>query len=496
MNFVRISQVSEERRISIGLTYDDVLLVPKFSKISSRKQVNIETFFSRRIKIRIPIVSSSMDTVTEADMAVEMAKMGGIGVIHRFMTLQQQAEEVRKVKRWSGIRIEDPITLSPSHRVCDAMQVMKRNDIGGIIVVDEEKRVLGLVSRRDIIFEREERKLGEIMTRKAELITASPDISVDDASEILRKHRLEKLPLVDREGKLAGLITAKDIVKRREFPYAAKDAKGRLLVAAAIGVRGDNLERARRLFEEEVDAIVVDVAHGHSVYAIETVRRLKAEYRDDLDVVAGNVATFEGAEALVGAGADGVKVGVGSGSICTTRVIAGVGVPQLTAVMECSRVTRDSGIPVIADGGIRNTGDVTKAIAAGASTVMIGNLLAGTEESPGATVLRKGQKFKLTRGMASIAASVGRRIKEGDSNDVVELFKEVGEDEVAEGVEGLIPYRGRVEEVLRQLVGGLRSGMSYCGAENIHQLWENAEFIRMTEAGLKESYPHDIERLV
>jgi IMP dehydrogenase len=480
----------------LGLTYDDVLLIPRYSGVKSRRDVDVRTLFSRNIQLKIPIVSANMDTVTESGMAIALAKMGGIGVIHRFMSVEEEVSEVQSVKRWSGIRIEDPITLPPRSSVATAREVMDRYKIGGIIVMGENRKVLGLVSRRDVIFEDPKKKLSEVMTQFKKLVTAEPGITVEEAEKILKREKLEKLPLVDGDGTLAGLITAKDVEKRREFPNAAKDRKGRLLVAASIGVRGDCMERAKRLIEAEVDALVVDVAHGHSVYAIETVKKLKKEF--GVEVVAGNIATSDGAEALIRAGADAVKVGVGSGSICITRIVAGVGVPQLTAVMDCSRVAREYSIPVIADGGVRNPGDGAKALAAGASTVMVGSLLAGTEESPGVTILRNGTRYKLTRGMASLAATVGRRLKESgkEVQNIESIMTEVAQDTVPEGVEGLIPYRGRVDEVLKQLVGGIRSGMSYCGASNLEELWESAEFIRITEAGYRESLPHDIERII
>lgn len=482
----------------IGLTYDDVLLVPKYSEVRSRKEVSTETKFSRRIKLNIPIVSANMDTVTESTMAIAIARLGGIGVIHRFLTIEEQVEEVSKVKRSESIMIDEPITLFEDSTVGDAKELLEKYNIGGIVIVNREKKVTGIVTRRDISLEEdEEKKITEVMTPKSKLIYATKGVTLEEAKEVLKKNKIEKLPVLDEKGRLIGLITRKDMDKMRQFPLAAKDSKGRLRVAAAIGVKGDYMERASKLLDADVDALVVDIAHGHSIHAIETVKRLKKEF-GDIEVVAGNVATAEGTVDLIKAGADAVKVGVGSGSICVTRVVTGFGVPQLTAVIDSASAASEYGIPIIADGGIRNPGDVTKALAAGASSVMIGSLFAGTEESPGPTVLRKGLRYKLTRGMASLAATIDRRLREKKENSVrdVELIEEIVQESVPEGVEGLIPYKGKVEEVVRQLVGGLRSGMSYCGARNIDELRKNAEFIRITEAGYKESLPHDIESVV
>jgi len=481
----------------VGLTFDDVLLVPKFSDVKSRKDADTRTKFSRRIQLSIPIVSANMDTVTESAMAIAMARLGGIGVIHRFLTVEEQVGEVLKVKRSEGVVIEDPMTLGPEKTVREAWSIIREREIGGIVIVDDRRRVLGLLTRRDITLEDDlERKVREVMTPSKDLITARKGVTLDHARRILHENKIEKLPLVDAKGNLAGLITSKDIMKRRQFPSATKDAKGRLRVAAAVGVKGDYLVRSRRLLDAGADALVVDIAHGHSVYAVQTVKKIKSEM-GDVEVIAGNVATAKGALDLIGAGADAVKVGVGSGSICVTRVVTGSGVPQLTAIMDSSSGISDDEVPVIGDGGIRNPGDVTKALAAGASCVMIGSLFAGTEESPGPTILRDGVRYKLTRGMASLAATVDRRVREtsigGPGED--ELIEEVIEESVPEGVEGLIPYKGRVDEVVRQLVGGLRSGMSYSGAHSIAQLRKRAEFMRITSAGHKESLPHDIQKV-
>ena len=393
--------------------------------------------------------------------------------------------------------IEDPITLLPDRTVGEALEVIRKHDIGGIVVLDADRRVAGLVTRRDIHLEEDlSVKISEVMTPLGNLITAQKGVTMEQAKELLRKNKIEKLPILEKDGRLAGLITSKDIVKRRQFPMATKDAKGRLRVAAAIGVKGDYMHRAEKLLEVDVDALVVDIAHGHSANAIDTVKEIRRRL-GQVDVVAGNVATSRGTSDLIKAGADAVKVGVGSGSICITRIVTGVGVPQLTAIIDSANGAAENDIPVIADGGVRNPGDVTKALAAGASTVMIGSLFAGTEESPGPTILREGVRYKLTRGMASLEASIDRKVR--DSNGASSkngLVEEVVEESVPEGVEGLIPYKGKVEEVVRQLVGGLRSGMSYCGAKTITELQRGAEFLRMSEAGLKESRPHDIEKVV
>jgi IMP dehydrogenase len=481
----------------VGLTFDDVLLVPKFSDIRSRRDADTRTKFSRRIQLGIPVVSANMDTVTESAMAIAMARLGGIGVIHRFLTVEEQVGEVLKVKRSEGVVIEDPITLGPEKTVREAWDIIREREIGGIVIVDDKRRVLGLLTRRDITLEDDlHRKVKEVMTPSRDLITAKKGVTLDQARRILHENKIEKLPLIGAKGNLAGLITSKDIMKRRQFPSATKDAKGRLRVAAAVGVKGDYMVRSRKLLDAGADALVIDIAHGHSVYAVETVKKIKREMRD-AEVIAGNVATAKGATDLVAAGADAVKVGVGSGSICVTRVVTGSGVPQLTAIMDSASGIPDNEVPVIGDGGIRNPGDVTKALAAGASCVMIGSLFAGTEESPGTTVLREGVRYKLTRGMASLAATVDRRVREtrigGPGED--ELIEEVIEESVPEGVEGLIPYKGSVDEVVRQLVGGLRSGMSYSGSHSIAELRNKAEFMRITSAGHKESLPHDIQKV-
>lgn len=482
----------------VGLTFDDVLLVPKFSNVKSRREASTKTRFSRGIPLSIPVVSANMDTVTESTMAIAMARLGGIGVIHRFLPLEVQVSEVARVKRSESVVIEDPITLGPDRTVRDAWDAIGEHAIGGIVIVDAKRKVLGLVTRRDITLEQNlNRKLSQVMTARKDLVTAARGVPLEEAEKILHRHKIEKLPLLDGAGRLAGLITSKDIMKRRQFPTATKDSKGRLRVAAAVGVRGDYMDRAERLLDSGVDCLVVDIAHGHSTYAVETLKSIKKNFTD-AEVVAGNVATSKGAVDLIKAGADAVKVGVGSGSICVTRVVTGSGVPQLTAIMDAVRAARDYDVPIIGDGGVRNPGDVTKALAAGASTVMIGSLFAGTEESPGPTILREGVRYKLTRGMASLAATVDRRMREGGGSATQEsdVIEEVIQESVPEGVEGLIPYKGKVEEVVKELVGGLRSGMSYSGAHTIPELQKKAEFLRITSAGYKESLPHDIQKVV
>ena len=482
----------------VGLTFDDVLLVPKFSDVKSRRDADTRTRFSRKITLSIPIVSANMDTVTESSMAIALARLGGIGVIHRFLTIEEQVAEVLKVKRSEGVVIDDPITLGPDRSVSEAQNVIGDRDIGGIVIVDGSRNVLGLLTRRDITLEDDlDRAVKEVMTPRRKLVTARKGVSMEEAKKLLHDHKVEKLPLLDSKGRLAGLITSKDIMKRKQFPNATKDAKGRLRVGAAVGVKGDHMERSRKLLDAGADALVVDIAHGHSAYAIDTLKEIKREL-GDVEVVAGNVATARGALDLIRAGADSVKVGVGSGSICVTRVVTGSGVPQLTAIMDSAAGAADSGVPIIGDGGIRNPGDLTKALAAGASSVMVGSLFAGTEESPGPTILREGVRYKLTRGMASLAATVDRRVREtgGPGPKEDELVGEVIEESVPGGVEGLIPYKGRVDEVVRQLVGGLRSGMSYSGAHDLGELRKKSEFMRITSAGYKESLPHDIQRVV
>ena len=476
-----------EREIQDSLSYDDVLLVPKFSNITSRKHVDTSSQLTRGIKINVPIISANMDTVTESATAIAMARQGGIGIIHRFLPIKEHVEEVLAVKRSEAIIIEKPYTLSPEHTVKDAKILMGQKKITGIPVVDNAGRFAGILTRKDLMFEDNNlRVIADVMTPKPDAVTAPVNTSVEAAKEIFRENKIEKLPLVDKNGILKGLITAKDILKREMYPLASKDSKGRLLVGGAIGVRGDYLERAEALVNAECDVLCIDIAHGHSQTVIETIKALRERF-SDVKIIAGNVATAEGTLDLINAGADAIKCGVGGGSVCSTRIVTGSGVPQFSAVFGCAEVANDAGIPIIADGGIKQSGDIVKALAAGASTVMLGNLLAGTEESPGQTVIKNGRKFKIFRGMAGFGANISKRERENSFDDI--------SDVVPEGVEGTVPYKGNLSEVIYQLLGGLRSGMSYCGAHTIEELWKNAEFIKITSAGMKESHPHDIDIL-
>lgn len=473
-----------------GLTFDDVLLVPRRSSVASRTAVHTQARLTRKISLAIPVVSSNMDTVTEAAMAIAIAHAGGIGIIHRFMTVDRQAAEVRRVKRAESYVVEKPATIGPNTTIKTALEQMSTHGIGGLLVVDGDNRLLGLVSSRDVRSAVDVAALVEsVMTPRARLITAPNTIKRDDARTLLHQHRLEKLPLVDADDHVAGLITEQDIIKSHKHPHATKDAKGRLRVGAAIGVKAADLERAQACVREGVDVLVVDIAHGHSDHAIHIVGKLKERF-PDIDVIAGNVATADGVRDLAAAGADAIKVGVGSGSICITRIVTGFGVPQLTAIMDCAEAAQALNIPLIADGGIRTGGDLTKALAAGADTAMVGSLLAGTEESPGASVVRDGQRFKVVRGMASLTANVDRQAIEKGGVDPEDWDKVV-----PEGVEAVVPYRGAAADILHQLVGGLRSGLSYAGATTIAELQANAEFIRMTSAGIRESGSHDVQRI-
>lgn len=480
-----------EERIKEGLTFDDVLLVPRRSDVQTRKEIETRTKLSRHISLNIPVVSANMDTVTESAMAIIMAREGGIGIIHRFMSVEEQVAQVLRVKRSESIVIEQPYTLTSERTLKDALAVMRDNNVSGLLITNPDGGLTGILTSRDILFEDDlSKKVSEIMTKDKDLITAPLGIKLEEAKRLLHEHRIEKLPLVDESGLLKGLITCKDIVKMSQFPKASKDRKGRLMVGGAIGVKGEFVKRAEGLIEAGVDVLVVDIAHGHSDLAINCVREIRKNFRD-VELIAGNVATPEGVLDLAQAGVDAVKVGVGSGSICITRLITGSGVPQLTAIIECAKLADELGIPLIADGGIRNSGDITKALAAGASTAMIGSILAGMDESPGITVLRYGRKYKVLRGMASIGATVGRSERELQPNDASSNLL----DYVAEGVEGFIPYRGSAAEAVHQLVGGLRSGMSYCGVRSIDELRRKATFVRITNAGLKESQPHDVEMI-
>lgn len=477
-------------RPAVGLTFDDVLLSPRHSAIRSRGETRTDTAFSRRIPLRMPIVSANMDTVTESEMAIAMARAGGIGVIHRFMPIERQAAEVRRVKRAEALVILSPLTLMPNARVADAQHAMAEHGVGGVVVVDAENVVHGIVTRRDIMFIGDpEIPVSAVMTGRDKLITAPRGTSFEAAREILDRHRVEKLPLVDEHGRLAGLITAKDVEHMKDYPNATKDLRGHLRVAAAVGVRPGFAERAEALLEAGADALVIDIAHGDSVNAISAARTLRERFRDGWELVIGNVATAEGTRRLVDAGADAIKVGIGPGSICITRLVTGFGVPQLTAIADCAAAAQ--GVPLIADGGIRNSGDIVKALAAGAQTVMVGSLLAGTKESPGIVVVRNGRRYKLTRGMASLGATMSRDTRENGAAANRNEYAKI----VPEGVEASVPYRGPVGDILHQLVGGLRSGLSYCGAATIRELQAEAEFIQITGAGRAESGPHDVDQL-
>jgi IMP dehydrogenase len=478
-------------RSEYGLTFDDVLLAPQRSAVRSRSAVDPSTWLVPGIRLAIPIISANMDTVTEAAMAIAMAQAGGIGILHRFMSAERQAEMVRKVKRAESFVVEHPITIQPEASLTEARQKMADTQIGGLVVTDGTGRLLGMLTARDLLLAPDPLALvSAIMTPRERVIAAPHDEPLDAARLKLHEHRIEKLPLVDAQDHVVGLITAQDIIKIQEHPQATKDAKGRLRVGVAVGVRTEDLRRAAACLEAGADVLVVDVAHGHTSYTIEMIQAIKQEFHT-AKVIAGNVATAQGVRDLTEAGADAVKVGVGSGSICITRIVTGFGVPQLSAVMECAQAGRELGIPVIADGGIRSAGDITKALAAGASSVMLGNLLAGTDQSPGAAVIRDGRRYKVVRGMASLTANIARK----EIGAVDELEPEEWIEVVPEGVEAVVPYRGSVMDILFQLLGGLRSGMSYGGARNLTELYENAEFIRITPAGREESEAHDVNLL-
>jgi IMP dehydrogenase len=475
-------------RPDFGLTFDDVLLVPRRSAIRSRKNVSTDSWLVPGIRLSIPIVSSNMDTVTETQMAVAMAQLGGIGILHRFMTIEQQADCVRRVKRSESIIVEFPLTISPEASLEQARQRMLEVEVGGLVVVDGENHLLGMVTNRDVLLApRGDVPLSQVMTPRERLVVAAGDETLEEARRKLHEHRIEKLPLVDAEDRLTGLITAQDIVKIQNHPDATKDSRGRLRVGAAIGVRPDDIDRAASCVEAGSDVLVVDIAHGHSEHVIQMVQRLKQRF-PKVPVIAGNVATAQGVRDLAEAGADAVKVGVGSGSICTTRIVTGFGVPQLSAISDCAGAGREMNVPIIADGGIRNSGDMTKALAAGASTIMVGGVLAGTDESPGAPIIRSGRRYKIVRGMASLTANIDRRrLEKGDPE--IEEWGEV----VPEGVEAIVPYKGAVADILHQFVGGLRSGLSYAGACSIEELWQAAEFVRITPSGVEESRAHNVE---
>lgn len=475
----------ESKIVGEGLTYDDVLLVPAFSKILPR-EVNIQTKFTRNITINIPIVSAAMDTVTESRMAIAMAQEGGIGVLHKNMTIQEQAMKVRKVKRAESGMIIDPVTLPLDAKVIDAKNNMREHSIGGIPIVDADNKLLGIVTNRDLRFEKnDERPISEVMTSN-NLVTVEEGTSLQEAEVILQDNKIEKLPVVNDDNTLVGLITFRDITKLTLKPIANKDSFGRLRVAAAIGVTGDAVERAEALVKAGVDAVVIDTAHGHTKGVVSVLKDVKKNF-PDLDVIVGNIATGEAAKYLVEAGADAIKVGIGPGSICTTRVVAGVGFPQFSAVLEVAAAIKGSGVPVIADGGIRYTGDIPKAIAAGADTVMLGSLLAGTKESPGETIIYEGRKFKSYRGMGSVEA-MKKGSKDRYFQDVEDDIKKL----VPEGIVGRVAYKGELFESIHQFVGGLKAGMGYCGSKDIETLQNTGRFVKITASGIHESHPHDV----
>ena len=471
-----------------ALTYDDVLLVPQYSSVDSRRSLSTKSCLTKKIALQVPIVSANMDVVTESEMAITMAREGGIGMIHRFMTIAEQARQIQRVKKAESFIVDNPITMKETNTVGDVKRVVDETGTGGILILDKDDKLVGIVSTRDLLFENDLDKPVTVIMSK-DVHTAPPDTTLKEAERLLHEYRVEKLPLVAGGGKIVGLVTLKDIMKITQFPKATKDAKGRLSVGAAVGVRDKEMRRAEAVLEAGADCIVVDIAHGDSQLEIEMIKEIRKRF-PEAQIIGGNVATADGTKRLIDAGVDAVKVGVGPGSICITRIVAGSGVPQLTAVIECVEAAHSSGIPIIADGGIRQPGDLAKALAAGAQTAMIGSLLAGTDESPGLIMTRKGHRYKASRGMASLDANIERNKREGN-----DLTQEEIEDYVAEGVEASVPYRGRAREVLTQLIGGLQSGMSYSGAHSIEELQQKAVFVRMTGAGLKESGPHDVEVL-
>jgi IMP dehydrogenase len=474
---------------ALGLTYDDVLLVPRRSRIASRRDADTSTRLTRELRLSVPIVSANMDTVTETAMAMGIAREGGIGIIHRFMSIEEEAAQVAQVKRPEEYVVREVHTITPDRSLREASALMTRADVTSLLVVDRQNRLLGIFTSRDLLFEENlSQPVSALMTAGESLISAPVGTTLEQAKALLHERRLEKLPLVDSEGRLRGLITARDVLRIAQHPQAARDSQGRLLVGAAIGAVGDYLERAEALLDAGADVLVVDIAHGHSEHSLKATRRVREAF-PSAQLVAGNVATAEGVRDLVEAGADAVKVGVGPGAACTTRLVAGAGVPQLTAVLDCAAEARELGVPIIADGGVRGSGDIAKALAAGAETVMIGSLLAGTEESPGETVVRGGARYKVYRGMASAGAAAARRQRERpDEPD--ELLDELAAAVVPEGVESVVSHKGPLAGVIYQLIGGLRSGMSYSNAANLAELRCNARFIRITEAAYRESLPH------
>jgi IMP dehydrogenase len=466
-----------------GLTFDDILLIPAYSEILPH-EIDLSTQITRKVRLNIPLVSAAMDTVTESDMAIAMARQGGIGIIHKNMSIDEQGDEVDRVKRSQNFVISNPFFLTPEHFVHEAEALMAKYRISGVPICDNEGKLVGILTNRDLRFEIDfNKKIGEVMT-KENLVTAPVGTTLEESKATLRKHRVEKLPLVDANGKLGGLITIKDIEKSERYPNAAKDEKGRLLVGAAVGTSADTMERVERLVKSSVDVLVVDTAHGHSVKVLEMISSIKKRW-PELQIIGGNVATAAATVALIEAGADGVKVGIGPGSICTTRIVAGVGVPQITAIYDCAEAATPYGVPVIADGGIKYSGDLIKALGVGASVCMMGSIFAGCEESPGGVELYQGRKFKVYRGMGSISAM------EKGSKD--RYFQHDAKKLVPEGVEGRVAYKGYVEDTVFQLIGGIRQGMGYCGAKDMDTLHETAQFVQITNAGLRESHPHTIQ---
>ncbi len=466
-----------------GLSFDDVLLRPRFSPVSSRSEVNLQTNLTKEIKLNIPVISANMDAVTESEMAIAMARQGGLGIIHRFLTITQQAQEIIKVKRAESLLIEHPYSVKPTQTVHEIKQLRKELGVSGFLVTNDNQELLGLVSARDMRFIENGTTVQDIMTKRQDLIVAQPTVTKAQAKQLLQKNKIEKLPIVNEFNKIKGMITSTDMRKEHLYPNASKDSKGRLLVGAAVGVKADVAERTEALLAAGADIIVIDIAHGHSKAEVETIRNLKGSF--DVQLMAGNVATAQGAKDLIAAGADCIKTGVGPGSVCSTRIVTGCGVPQLSAVLETAEVGKQYNIPIIADGGIKNSGDITKAIAAGASAVMLGNLLGGTDEAPGDVRIKNGRRYKVYRGMASLAANMSKKLHDKEEPNINEY--------VAEGVKGEVPYRGSAKEVLQQLMGGLRSGMSYCGVTNVNDLKNYKGFIKITASGMRESKPHDVQ---
>ncbi|HQF57246.1 MAG TPA: IMP dehydrogenase [Candidatus Magasanikbacteria bacterium] len=472
--------------IPYALTYDDVLIVPRRSSFSSRSEANTKTRLTKKININIPIISANMDTVTEAEMAISLARLGGIGIIHRFMSIEENAEMIRRVKRAQSFIIENPYTIDPDKTVNEAKKYAEEVGVTGLIVANEDKKLQGILSRRDFIFANDNSdtlKVRDIMTPREKLITSHAHTTFEEAQKIFANHKIEKLPLVDKEDRIIGLITVDDIKNIIEYPLANLDAEGQLIVGGAVGVHGDFLERAKALIQAGADVIVIDIAHGHSDHMIEAIKKIR-EISSEIQIIAGNIATAQAAKDLCEAGADALKVGVGPGTTCITRLVTGCGVPQLTAVMECAKIAKKYNVPIIADGGIQKSGDIVKAIGAGADTVMLGGALAGTEESPGVVMRRGDKKFKVCRGSASFSVTLKRKNINLEKKDLNEV--------VPEGVESLVPYKGPIIDLISQFIGGLKSGMSYTNSHTIAELQKNTEFVRITNAGAKESGPHDI----